>query len=45
MATFFLQDPKCDLELHLKDGLKDYPGAILFKAAFDKLPLSDGLSA
>ena len=25
MATFFLQDPKYDLEIHHEDGLNDYP--------------------
>ena len=25
MATFFLQDLKYDLEIHLEDGLNDYP--------------------
>jgi hypothetical protein len=43
MATFFLQDPKCDLELHHKRWSKRLPGAILFKAAFDKPLLSDRL--
>jgi hypothetical protein len=41
MATFFLQDPKYDLEIHHKDGLKACSGAILFKALFDKLLLSE----
>lgn len=43
MATFFLQDPKCDLDIHLRDGLRNLPGAILFKAVFDKPLLSDRL--
>jgi hypothetical protein len=41
MAPFFLQDPKYDLDYTLEDGLEAYPGAILFKAAFDKPLLSD----
>jgi hypothetical protein len=41
MATFFLQDPKHDLEIHLKRWSKGLPGAILFKGAFDKLLLSN----
>jgi hypothetical protein len=40
MATFFLQDPKYDLEIHLKRWSKRLAGAILFKAAFDKPLLS-----
>jgi hypothetical protein len=40
MATFFLQDPKYDLEIHLKRWFKRLAGAILFKAAFDKPLLS-----
>jgi hypothetical protein len=43
MTTFFLQDPKCDLELHLRRWSKSLPVAILFKAAFDKPLLSDRL--
>jgi hypothetical protein len=43
MAAFFLQDPKYDLEIHLKRWSKRLPGAILFKAAFDKPLLSDRL--
>ena len=41
IATFFLQDPKYDLEIHHKRWSKRLPGAILFKAAFDKPLLSD----
>jgi hypothetical protein len=43
MATFFLQDPKYDLEIHHKRWSKKLPGAILFKAVFDKPLLSDRL--
>ena len=43
MATFFLQDPKYDLEIHHKRWSSKLPGAILFKAVFDKLLLSDRL--
>jgi hypothetical protein len=42
MAPFFLQDPKYDFEIHLKRWSESLSGAILFKAAFDKRPLSDG---
>ena len=41
MTTFFLQDPKYDLEIHHKDGLKACSGAILFKELFDQLLLSE----
>jgi hypothetical protein len=43
MAAFFLQDPKYDLEIHHKRWSKRLPGAILFRAAFDKPLLSDRL--
>jgi hypothetical protein len=43
MTTFFLQDPKYDLELHLKRWSKKLPVAILFKAVFDKPLLSNRL--
>jgi hypothetical protein len=43
MPTFLLQDPKYDLEIHHKRWSKKLPGAILFKAAFDKPLLSDRL--
>jgi hypothetical protein len=36
MATFFLQDPKYDLEIHHKRWSKKLLGAILFRVAFDK---------
>jgi hypothetical protein len=41
MATFFLQDANYDLEIHHKRWSERRPGAILFKAAFDKPLLSD----
>ena len=43
MPTFFLQDPKYDLEIHPMRWSKKLPEAILFKAAFDKPLLSDRL--
>jgi hypothetical protein len=43
MATFFLQDPKYDLEIHHKRWSRRLPVAILFKAAFDKPLLSNTL--
>jgi hypothetical protein len=43
MATFFLQDPKYDLEIHHKRWSKKLPGAILFRAVFDKPLLSNRL--
>jgi hypothetical protein len=43
MTTFFLQDPKYDLEIHHKRWSRKLPEAILFKAVFDKLLLSNRL--
>jgi hypothetical protein len=45
MTTFFLQDPKRDLGIHHKRWSKRLPGAILFRAAFDKPLLSNRLES